>query len=109
MAKRDSSVLSGRLSPIRLTRDVLRRLVRGEVARALGGGGDSPTPAVQHALREFLREELPELLQLPGYRPVRQVMSADQRQDTLGLVDDSRQELLRLQLTSRLLLARAIW
>jgi SAM-dependent methyltransferase len=113
MVKPVKTELRGRLSPIRITRDVLRRLVRGEVERALGDPDRGAGPATRHALGEMLPAELltllPRLLQLPEYRAVRDAISQDQRPETLRLIDESRRDLLRLQLRSRLLLSRALW
>lgn len=105
--------LKSRLSKIAAapSRRAVRGIVRDEVRRLLEERAvrDARTDALAHLVRESVREELLQLSRDGSSVVAPGGDLQDLRLETIGRIDECRQEVVRMQLASRLQLTHAIW
>jgi SAM-dependent methyltransferase len=93
------------------SRAAIRWLVRDELKRLLEERSirEARSDALMHLVRDSVREELLQLSRDGGPVIAPGADLQDMRLETIGRIDDCRQEMVRLQLTSRLQLTQALW
>jgi SAM-dependent methyltransferase len=89
------------------SQQAIRELVRDEVQRVLveSSSGERTNPLAE-MVRETVRHEL---RQVPGFADASAINLGDLRLETIGRIDECRQELVRMQMMSRLQLTHAVW
>lgn len=91
--------------PLNVARHAVRRVVRDEVERLLGDDSVRVTrsESFDRLVRDLIHGELSKVI------AVQENHATELKLDTIRRVDESRQELIRGQMMTRLVLSRALW